>query len=607
MKNDKKLSGNSLLREARLGRGWSQQALADLVGTIPNIISRWENGTTFPSPYFRQRLCVVFGKTPAELGLVPPALQASGVWNVPVVRSPYFVGREALLALLHERLSTARTAALTQPQALYGLGGIGKTQAAAEYAFRYRDEYANVFWMRAATRETLVADFVTLAGLLDLPEKEEPDQPRVVAAVKRWLAAHEGWLLILDNADDLPLAQEFLPGSHKGYVLFTTRAQAAGALAASVEVEQLSSQEGVLLLLHWTKLLDRESSLDQAREEDRATAEIIVREMGGLPLAIVQAGAYVEETRCSLADYLRLYATHRADLLARHSRLLLDYPETVATTWSLSFQQIEQQSPAAADLLRLCAFLAPDAIPEELLTRSAAELGAGLDPLWEPMAADESILNTAIAVLSKFSFIRRVSRTRTLNINRLVQIVLKESMDEETQRIWATRAVRAVNAAFPELESTSKEDSQHFISQAQMCADLITQYHLTFFEAVDLLDRAGLYFYNQDQYAQGDVFLKQAFAIREHLQDPDRIELFVSYSHKDEHLLYELVRHLSLLKQQGLISTWHICNIDVDPNGSNTIKQYLNFSQIILFLISSDFLNSDYSKSEEVRSSHRKT
>ena len=95
--------------------------------------------------------------------------------------------------------------------------------------------------------------------------------------------------------------------------------------------------------------------------------------MDGLPLALVQAGAYVVETGCSLSDYLDLYKTHHKELLARHSRLMLDYPETVATTWSLSFQQIEQQSSIAADLLRLCAFLAPDAIPEELLLRGIAE------------------------------------------------------------------------------------------------------------------------------------------------------------------------------------------------------------------------------------------
>jgi len=520
VKNDRKFPLNPRLREARVERGWSQQELADQVGTTPVNISRWENGSTFPSPYFRQRLCEVFGKTLAELGLVPPPPTDSRVGDIPITRNPYFTGREPLLALLHERLSTARMAALTQAQALYGLGGIGKTQTAAEYAFRYGDDYSNVFWMRAATRETLVAEFVALAQLLDLPEKDEQDQPRIVAAVKRWLAVHEGWLLILDNADDLRLAQEFLPTSHKGYVLFTTRAQAAGAIAASIEVEQLTPQEGTLLLLRWTKLLDLDAPLDQAQAADRTAAERIVREMDGLPLAIVQAGAYVEETGCSLADYLRLYAAHRKELLAWHSRLMLDYPETVATTWSLSFQQVEQQSPAAADVLRLCAFLAPDAIPEELLTRGASELGA----IPGAEASDPFKLNEALEVLRRYSLVRRNGSIHMLSIHRLVQIVLKESMDQQTQRAWAERTVRAVNRAFPEAGDSPGEKQQYYVQyyvpHVQECAMLITQYQLYFPEAARLLYQAGAFLHFHGFYPQSQSLHRQALAIREKTLGP---------------------------------------------------------------------------------------
>lgn len=186
-----------------------------------------------------------------------------------------------MLALLYRRLSTARMAALIQPQARYGLGGIGKTQTAAEFAFRYGDDYTHVFWMWAVSRDTLTADFVALAALLNLPEKDEQDQARIVAAVKRWLAANEGWLLILDNADDLPMAQEFVPTNHKGYILFTTRAQAAGSIAASVEVEKMTLQEGTLLLLRQAKLLDKDTPLEQAQTADRAAAERIVRRWMG--------------------------------------------------------------------------------------------------------------------------------------------------------------------------------------------------------------------------------------------------------------------------------------------------------------------------------------
>jgi tetratricopeptide (TPR) repeat protein len=371
--------------------------------------------------------------------------------------------------------------------------------------------------MRAATRETLVADFVMLAELLDLPEKEEQDQSRTVAAVKRWLAAHAGWLLILDNADDLPLAQEFLPTSHEGYILFTTRAQAAGPIATSVEVEQLNLQEGTLLLLRWAKLLEIDTPLDQAQAADRAAAELIAREMDGLPLALVQAGAYVEETGCSLEDYHRLYATHRKDLLARRSRLLRDYPETVATTWSLSFQQIEQANPAASDVLRLCAFLAPDAIPEELLTRGATELGV----VFGAATADPFKLNETLGVLRRYSLVRRNGSTHMLSIHRLVQAVLKESMDQETQRAWAERTVRVVNAAFPETDSGTDANHQSYLPHVQECATLITQYHLHFPEAARLLYQAGDFLYFHGFYPQSQSLHQQALAIREQMLGSD--------------------------------------------------------------------------------------
>ncbi|MGI9058176.1 MAG: tetratricopeptide repeat protein [Ktedonobacteraceae bacterium] len=540
VKNARKFPPNLHLRKARVDRGWSQRELAERIGTTPVNISRWENGSTFPFPYFRQRLGEVFGKTPDELGLVPPsehgelslmppppaelslvlpAEEGSRIWSIPIAHNPFFTGREHLLATLHERLSTAKTAALTQSQAqsLFGLGGIGKTQTAAEYAFRYGDEYANVFWIRAAKRETLVADFVTLAQLLKLPEKDGQDQRRIVAAVKLWLAAHEDWLLIMDNADDLPLAQEFLPTGHKGYILFTTRAQAAGAIAASVEVEKLSLQEGILLLLHWTKILDMHLPLDHVKTEDRVAAEGIVKEMDGLPLAIVQAAAYVEETGCSLTDYLSLYATHRKDLLAQRGSLLLDYPDTVLTTWSLSFQQVEQESPAAADALRLCAFLAPDAIPEELLTRSAAELGIVLGAA----AADPFKLNEALKVLRRYSLVRRDGSTHMLRIHRLVQTVLKESLDQETQRIWAERTVRAVNAAFPEGYYDTDKNHQYYLPHVQECATLIKHYHLHFLEAAQLLYQAGAFLRFHGFYPQSQSLHQQALTIRKQVLGPE--------------------------------------------------------------------------------------
>src|SRR6266705_543140 len=226
------------------------------------------------------------------------------IWAVPYRRNRFYTGREDLLTLLRDRLTTIKVAALTQPQAISGLGGIGKTQTALEYAYRYRDAYRYIFWIRAATRETLVSDFATIADLLHLPEKDEQDQNLKVAAIKRWLAMHDAWLIILDNADDLTMVSDFLPTDSRGHMLLTTRAWAIGALAQQINVETMGMVEANLFLLRRAKILVEDVFLDQVSEEHLAGAEAITIEMDFLPLALDQAGAYIEETGCSLSAYL---------------------------------------------------------------------------------------------------------------------------------------------------------------------------------------------------------------------------------------------------------------------------------------------------------------
>ncbi len=504
------------LIQARKDLGCSQEELAERLGTSAVNVSRWENGATFPSPRFLKLLCKTLGKTAAELDLVqssqsPPPPQPGRAWSIPIPHTPYFTGRDKLLISLHKRLTETKTAALTQPQALYGLGGIGKTRTAAEYVFRYGDKYAHVFWIHAETHDSLLTSFVALAQSLNLPQKDEQDQTRIVAAVRRWLADHKGWLLVMDNADDLPMAMEFLPTRHNGHILFTTRAQAAGTIATSVEVEKLTLREGTTLLLRWCNILRDDTSLTEAPAAARASAARIVREMDGLPLAIVQAGAFIQETGCSLADYLNLYTTHRKGLLARSSRLLPDHPETVATTWSLSFQQIEQQSPAAADLLRLLAFLAPDSIPEELLTRGAAAIDTPLATIADPLQFQETL-----GVLFRYSLIQRNANTHTLGIHRLVQTILKDSMDAQTQRVWAERTVLAVNAAFPDANSGAADPHyQSYIPHIQQCSTLIERHHLYSPESTRLLSQAGYFQSVHGFYPQAQLLHQQALTIRE--------------------------------------------------------------------------------------------
>jgi transcriptional regulator with XRE-family HTH domain len=230
-----------LLKQERERLGLSQQALAEKVDATFVTISNWERGKTMPGPYHRRLLSNLFGKSLKELGLLPDEPEESSreqivsptpethdtltasatpahIWNIPYARNLLFTGREDVLEYLHESFLSNGTVILTQPQAISGLGGIGKTQTAVEYAYRCRDHYHPVLWVKADSHELLVSDFVTIAGLLSLPEKNEEDQNHVVSAVKRWLESTSQWLLILDNADDLEMASEFIPTGGRGHI-----------------------------------------------------------------------------------------------------------------------------------------------------------------------------------------------------------------------------------------------------------------------------------------------------------------------------------------------------------------------------------------------------
>src|SRR5207237_763448 len=171
-------------------------------------------------------------------------------------------GREMLLRSLHEQLTGSKAVALTQMFAIHGLGGIGKTQTAVEYAYRYQHEYQAVLWVRAAAHDTLISDYVTIADLLQLTEQDKQDQTRMVDAVKHVFIRQQDWLLILDNADDLEIVPDFLPTSQRGHLLLTTRDPAVEGIAQSIEVEQMDVREGIELLLQRSRVLAAEAPLE---------------------------------------------------------------------------------------------------------------------------------------------------------------------------------------------------------------------------------------------------------------------------------------------------------------------------------------------------------
>jgi tetratricopeptide (TPR) repeat protein len=458
------------------------------------------------------------------------------IWNIPYPRNPFFLGREKELAQIHQHLHTNQATALSQPQAISGLGGIGKTQLALEFAYRYHQKYQAVLWAFAESLETLISSYLTLASLLQLPEREAKEQEVIVQAVKHWLHTHHGWLLILDNADDLKLLYGFLPSSHQGHLLLTTRATVTGRLAHRLEIETLRPGHGALLLLRRAALLEPSADLMQAIQSEREQALAICQEMGGLPLALDQAGAYLEETGIDLASYQHLYQQHRAMLLEQRRGLVADHPSPVATTWSLSFHQVEQQNPVAAELLRLCAYLAPDAIAEEILTEGASQLG----PVLAPALSDVWQRNQAIEALRTYSLVRRDPHERVLSIHRLVQAVLQDAFSAEEKRIWLERVIRAVNMAFPRTEYGTREQCERLLVQAVAAAQLINRHQFVSEEAESLLKKTADYLGDRARYAEAEPLYQHALRLCEERLSPEHFQV--------THLLHALA---NLYYEQG--------------------------------------------------------
>ena len=426
------------------------------------------------------------------------------IWNIPFLRNRNFTGRSDELAELRASLNAGETAALVQPRAIHGLGGIGKTQLAVEYAYRHGKDYDYVWWIRSEDPVTLVNDYASLAAELDLPEKDEKEQRVTVEAVKKWLRLNRGWLLIFDNAVDARSIHNCLPGGGIGHIIITSRNPNWAGVAKPLSVKSLPLDNAIEFLLKRTN------------SQDEATAKELAENLGRLPLALEQASAFIETSGRPLAHYLELFETRQRELMQR-GELSIEYPETVATTWSISFQNVERENKPAAELLRLCAFFAPDDIPLKMITEGAKELPESL----AKTVTDSFSFDEALIALRKYSLVE--VEDEKLSIHRLVQAVIRHAMNEDDVKRWAGVAVHVVNAAFP--------NNSNDVRTWPLCAPLVphASVALSHAEAIPftsnetamLLNQIGMYMYARAEYAQAKKMYERALAIDEAALGPD--------------------------------------------------------------------------------------
>ncbi|HET8841064.1 MAG TPA: FxSxx-COOH system tetratricopeptide repeat protein [Ktedonobacteraceae bacterium] len=520
-------SFGTILKGFRTRRGLTQHTLAEKLGVRRNTIGNWERGDFLPqSKGVVLELARLLHLDEEEIRqLLEASLIPAPHWLVPLRRNSYFTGREEILKALHTQLGADRAVALTQSSALHGLGGIGKTQIALEYVYRYALEYSAVFWIGAETEEQIIAGLLHVAETLGLPERAERDQQLVVTAVQRWLSTHGQWLLVWDNVEDFVLLDRFLPSTRSGAILLTTRRQALGTCARGLDLLPMEQEEGILFLLRRAKVLSPEATgdqLDQYAERmpaQYAVASELVTALGGLPLALDQAGAYLEETRCGLSAYLDLFRTRRDALLQRRGEGIQDHPASVSTTFTLAITAAAERSSVVRELMQICALLQPDAIPEELFLQGSEHLG----PQLQAVGSDPLEWDRVLGIACAYSLLSRQPEVRTLSVHRLVQAVLLDTMTEHERAARSQQAIEALDAIFPQMRTTSGNKLWNayrpfphallFLQRAGCAEESLVMASLAY--------KTGQYLHQQSNYAQAEALFQRALSIRERLLDAD--------------------------------------------------------------------------------------
>lgn len=381
---------------------------------------------------------------------VPEASMPRGgvpvIWGDVPNRNKNFTGRDDILDRLREGASSRVTAVLPEsgphssesdpgnptPQGVHGLGGVGKTAIAIEYAYRYRSDYDLVWWIAADQLPSVRGSLADLAQRLGLDALPMAGVDGLIAAVRDALRRGEPysrWLIVFDNADQPEEIADLIP-TGSGDVLITSRNHRWEAVIRTVPMDVFRPGESREFLLKRVR-----------RGLTEADADRLAKELGHLPLALEQAGAMLAESGMPADEYLRQLKEHAAEILDEGPSS--GYPRSMTAAWKLSVNAVTRSRPEALEVLRCCAFFGPEPIPRDMFRRGVQETGSAVAEVLSSPRATARVMRE----LARYALITLDGNA--VKVHRLIQALIRDELSAEQQRAYRHEAHLIMAAAVP--------------------------------------------------------------------------------------------------------------------------------------------------------------
>ncbi|MFJ3712070.1 FxSxx-COOH system tetratricopeptide repeat protein [Streptomyces sp. NPDC090053] len=426
---------SAYLKSARAVEVWRRSAAEDPSGTRRHLLPLRVGDVRLTTPYIDRNPTDLFRldevhATAALLRAVDRPVQLTDgvapgprfpgtvpkIWNAPA-RNSGFTGRSLVLERMRDQLGGGMAVVLPQPQTLYGLGGVGKTQVALEYVHRFMADYDLVWWISAEQTDDVVSGLAELAVRLGTQGADDmaAASQEAIDLLRRGVPTAR-WLLVFDNADDPEQLKRFFPPGGPGHVLVTSRNQTWSQYGDALPVDVFLREESVE---HLQRRAPGLSAVDAAR---------VAEAVGDLPLAVEQAAAWIAETATPVDTYLEQLAQEAESVLGLNQPV--GYPEPVAATWNVSIARLKERSPAAVRLLQLCAFFAPEPISAKLLY--SKEMIDALKP-YDATLQEKLVLGRVIREIGRFALAKVDQVGGSIQVHRLVQAVIKAQLTQEEQ------------------------------------------------------------------------------------------------------------------------------------------------------------------------------